>query len=138
MRHTLTMLRALTDVSPAAQAVTALMDGWEDDARDAVDLTLVEALTNIVRHGPPGETRPIRLEVDLGEDRILIDIVDFTSPMPPDLLARAGMASFDFDPDDVQSIPESGRGLALILVMMDEVSLHEDGDLSRLRLIRRR
>lgn len=138
MQHQIAMLRALTAVSPAAQAVTALMLGWDEDARDAVDLTLVEALTNIVRHGPPGETRPIRLEVDLSDDRISIDIVDFTSPMPPDLLARAGTSAFDFDPDDVQAIPESGRGLALILVLMDEVTLHEQDELSRLRLIRRR
>ncbi|MBC2837576.1 ATP-binding protein [Paragemmobacter straminiformis] len=138
MHHEHAMLRALTEVSPAAQAVTALMVGWDEDARDAVDLTLVEALTNIVRHGPPHETRPIRLEIDLTDASISIDIVDFTSPMPPDLLERAGTATFEFDADDVQAIPESGRGLALIMVLMDEVTLHEQDELSRLRLVRRR
>lgn len=138
MRHTLTMPRQLDGVSPAAQAVTTLMAGWDEIACEAVDLTLVEALTNIVRHGPAGETRPIGLEVDLGKDSITIDIIDFCSPVPPDLLSRAGNAAFDFDPDDLQSIPESGRGLALILLMMDEVTLHEESDLSRLRLMRRR
>lgn len=138
MLHRFTMKRALADVSPAAQAVTALMQGWEDEAREAVDLTLVEALTNIVRHGNGTETRPIGLEVTLTETQVSIDVVDVTPPVLPDLLARAGASAFDFDPDDVQSIPESGRGLALILLLMDEVSLHEEHDLSRLRLKRRR
>lgn len=138
MQHRLPMPRSLDSVSPAAEAVTSLMGGWDEEARDAVDLTLVEALTNIVRYGPPGERRPILLDVELDDSRIRIDIVDVTPPVPPDLLYRAGSAAFDFDPDNVQSIPESGRGLALILLMMDEVTLHEEADLSRLRLIRNR
>ena len=76
--------------------------------------------------------------LDLRDDRVSVDIVDYVSPVPPGLLARAGNAAFDFDPDDLQSIPESGRGLALILLMMDEVTLHEEADLSRLRLVRHR
>lgn len=138
MQHRFPMPRTLTEVSPAAEAVTGLMRGWTEDARDAVDLTLVEALTNIVRYGPPGEERPILLDIDLDDRRIQIDIVDFIPPVPPDLLQRAGNSAFDFDPDNVQTIPESGRGLALILMMMDEVTLFEETDLSRLRLIRNR
>ncbi len=138
MPHMLLMPRTLSEVSPAAQSVTGLMQDWDDVSCEAVDLALVEALTNIVRYGPPGETRPIGLEVDLRDDRVSVDIVDYVSPVPPGLLARAGNAAFDFDPDDLQSIPESGRGLALILLMMDEVTLHEEADLSRLRLVRHR
>lgn len=138
MLHRFTMDRTLSEVSPLAQSVTGLMVGWPDESREAVDLTLVEALSNIVRHGSRTETRQIGIEVDLAQDRITVEVVDFTSPMPPDLLERAGNASFDFDADDIQSIPEGGRGLALILCLMDEVSLHEGPDTSRLRLIRRR
>lgn len=138
MLHRFSMPRSLVSVSPAAQAVTAVMTDWEEEARDAIDLALVEALTNIVRHGPQGETRPIGIEATLLADRISVDIVDVTPPVPPDLLQRAGTAGLDFDPTDLQSIPESGRGLALILLMVDEASLHEDGQMSRLRLVRRR
>lgn len=138
MRHRLSLSRALDAVSPAAQAVTALMVGWDPDARDAVDLALVEALTNIVRHGPKGETRPIRMEVELADDHVAVDIIDVTPPAPPDALARAADCRLDVDTDAIDAIPESGRGLALMLVLMDEVSLHLDGPLPRLRLMRRR
>lgn len=138
MRHDLTLARKLDAVSPAAQAVTALLPHWEPEGRDAVDLALVEALTNIIRHGPQGETQPIRVEVEVTPSRVTVDIVDTAPPLPANLLERAGVQGFDFDPEDIGEIPESGRGVALILVLMDEVTLLDKDGLSRLRLMRRR
>ena len=50
----------------------------------------------------------------------------------------------DVDPDaleigdDLEAVAENGRGLALIVMVMDEVTFHHVQDQTRLRLIRRR
>lgn len=134
------MSRDLAAVSPAAQAVVRLMEGWGDDPRQAVDLALVEALTNIVRHGPKDVAGPILIEVEVAADRIVVDILDAVPPVPPDLLERAlaGNGGLDCDPCDLEHIAEGGRGLALIVLLMHEVALMPAGASWRLRLVRRR
>lgn len=141
MLHRIEVSRDLAAVSPAAQAVVRLAEGWEDEPVQAVDLALVEVLTNIIRHGPQDATGPILLEVGVEGDRITVDVMDDAPPVPVDRLerARAGTGALECDPDDVARIPEGGRGLALVLLMMDEVVLQPlPGKRWRLRLVRRR
>lgn len=84
-----------------------------------LELCLNEALTNAIRHayhGKPG--RFIEVVVDLDHHKIAMKIVHEGNSIPNFALG----AKLDFDPNDIQSLPESGMGLFLIKKIMDEVS----------------
>lgn len=138
MLHSFTMPRDLAAISPLAQSVTTLMaTGFDQDTRDAVDLALVEALSNAVKHGTDDSAKLVGVELTLSDTEVVLEIIDSSPPMPLFLLE-------DIDPDalevgdDLENVPESGRGLALIVMMMDEVTFHHIGNQTRLRLMRRR
>lgn len=138
MFHSFTMPRDLAAISPLSQSVTALMaNSFDQDARDAVDLALVEALSNAVQHGTKESAKQIALEVSLTETEITLDIIDSTPPMPLFLLDDVSPEALDIG-DDLETVSESGRGLALIVMVMDEVTFHHVEDTTRMRLVRRR
>lgn len=139
MLHSFTMPRALAAISPLAQSVTALMTtGFDQDTRDAVDLALVEALSNAVKHGTEDSAKLVGVELTLSATEVVLEIIDSSPPMPLFLLEDASPDALEFDGDDLDNVPESGRGLALIVMMMDEVTFHHTGNQTRLRLMRRR
>lgn len=139
MLHSFSIPRDLAAISPLSQSVTALMvPSFDQDARDAVDLALVEVLSNAVQHGTRDSAKRIGLEVALTDTEITLDIIDSTPPMPLFLLEDLDPDALEVDPDDLENLPETGRGLALIVMMMDEVAFHHFDDEIRLRLIRKR
>jgi len=139
MLHSFTMPRDLAAISPLAQSVTALMaTGFSQDTRDAVDLALVEALSNAVKHGTEDSAKLVGVDVTLSETEVVLEIIDSSPPMPLFLLEDINPDALEIDGDDLEGVPESGRGLALIVMMMDEVTFHHIGNQTRLRLMRRR
>ena len=139
MLHSFSIPRDLAAISPLSQSVTALMAPvFDQDARDAVDLALVEALSNAVQHGTRESAKRIGLEVLLTDTEITVDIIDSTPPMPLFLFEDMGPEALEIDGDDLENVSETGRGLALIVMVMDEVTFHHIDDQTRLRLIRRR
>ena len=101
-----------------------------------VELALVEAVTNVVRHGYGPEGGPIRIEGSHVPDGLVLRIFDWGRPIPGEALAGAGARRFDFDPDDLEALPAGGMGLSLIAMLMDEVSYRCDAGQNMLRLRR--
>jgi serine/threonine-protein kinase RsbW len=87
-----------------------------------IDLGLTEAMTNVVRHGY-GPTRSGRITVDCVDtgDCWQLLLADQGEPIPRDRLNQSERSVFDFDPDDLHSIPEGGMGLALIRTCFDRM-----------------
>jgi serine/threonine-protein kinase RsbW len=85
-----------------------------------IDLGLTEALTNVVRHGY-GAARSGRISLVCfdSRDRWRLTLGDQGAPIPEDRLQQSGRSVFDFDPDDLQTLPEGGMGLALIRSCFD-------------------
>ncbi len=138
MLHSFTMPRDLAAISPLAQSITALMTtGFDQDTRDAVDLALVEALSNAVKHGTEDSAKLVGVELTLSDTEVILEIIDSSPPMPLFLLEDINPDALEVG-DDLATVPESGRGLALIVMMMDEVTFHHTGNQTRLRLMRRR
>lgn len=129
---------SLEDIGPISETVRALAAPTlgEEGAGD-VELALVEAATNVVRHGYGPDGGPIRIEASSGRHGILVRISDWGRPIPGDILAQAGLSRFDFDPTDLAELPEGGMGLSLIASVMDEVSYRSDGGQNVLTLLRR-
>ncbi len=135
----LTIDSDLDKVVLLARAVRALCTGVlpPEDA-DAVELALVEAVNNVIRHGyagRPGED--VEVGVALHPDRVVVEVVDHAQPMDGALVEAASAARFDFDPADLDAVPESGMGLALIRMSMDEVEYRAEGGANRLRMVKR-
>ena len=80
----------LAQVAPATQRVRQLLPDWLDEAeRDAIELALAEALTNIVEHGY-GHDSPDRVRLRLVErsGTLEIDIWDRGRAIPDGMILR--------------------------------------------------
>jgi serine/threonine-protein kinase RsbW len=104
------------EVSRICESVRAFLEGRADEAWiSEFDLGLTEALTNVVRHayaGTPGGR--VELTLKPGGSAIELAIRDRGMPAPEGLFVLDRSGVFNFDPANIQSLPEGGMGLALI------------------------
>lgn len=130
---------SLDDVAAATRRIRALLPPrLGDEVRDRLELGIAEALTNVVRHGYEGDSsRSMQVRLHEAQDELWVEITDSGLPIPPGLLAQAGPAAFDFDPTDLQALPESGMGLPLIRSVFDRVGYASGPGWNRLTLVRR-
>ncbi len=130
--------RDLEELGPAADRVRQALGGLlDDDGIADVELAFVEALTNSIRYGPADSLRPISIFLDLAEAYVALEIED-GSPLMPHLFDGASEQHLELHLDDLENLPEGGRGLSLIVMSMDEVSFRQIGDQVRLRMVRHR
>ncbi|WP_114964557.1 ATP-binding protein [Alkalilacustris brevis] len=131
------MVRDLAAIAPVAISANRLAKQHiGPDAAADVELALVEALTNAVKHGQVhGRCAPdIVISIEILDDRMVVDISDKTPPIPEELLQDLGEHRLEFDPEDPETLMESGRGLSLIVLSMDDVTLHTSDDEFTLRM----
>jgi serine/threonine-protein kinase RsbW len=96
---------------------------------DDILLAVQEACVNAVRHGHGGECdRPIHLSLRVDRERVELTVSD-------------GGEGFELPvaiEDALSPTAESGRGLAIIQAIMDEVSVHRADGTTTLSLVKRR
>ena len=91
----------------------------------AIELCIVEAVSNSVRHAYRGEAgHAVTTRITLTAGGLEVRVLDEGSPVP---MARRTPPYIDFDPSDPDSIPESGRGTFLIHEIMDHVEYAMEG-----------
>ena len=116
----------LDHVELLGRAVRALCATAGVPARECahVELALVEAVNNVIRHAYRGEAgHPVDVEFTVRGGRFTIEIEDEGVPMP-----ERPSPVLDFDPRDVANLPEGGMGLFIIHSVMDQVEFrHRDG-----------
>lgn len=101
---------------------------------DAIELGVAEVLTNIVLHGR--DAGPIELECSSQDGVVEVLVRDTGLPIPLDQLAGAGPAGFDFDPADLDSLPDHGWGLALVRRLFHSLDYRRDDGHNEMRLRR--
>lgn len=117
-----------SDPLAVREALTALFDRLiagplHDEARDAAQIVLAEALNNIVEHAyalAPGE---IEVTIDLSPGGMICHIMDAGLPMPGGALpdgALAPLASAD-------DLPEGGFGWHLIRTLSEDLHYRREG-----------
>jgi serine/threonine-protein kinase RsbW len=126
----------LDDVSLVAQALRIFLPAEvSEDARNEIEIGVVEAMTNIVRHGyGDSQAGIIEVSYDFSDGTIVIELTDHGIPMATDALFRSGDSAFDFDPADIAHLPESGMGIALMKATFDHIGYSRNGDANTLRL----
>lgn len=97
--------------------------GLPTDACYQVKLAMSEAVTNAIQHGSSSPADPIRILVTEEPGALAFEVVD-TGRFVPRVMRRGDM-------------PESGRGLEFMRLMMDVVDLYPGEQGTRLRLVKR-
>lgn len=101
-----------------------LEHGLDEQDQSELEISLVEALNNVVRHSYKAKpNNSIILDVDIDEESITLRITDsgksrtdFSKP------------TLDYDPEDIENLPEGGMGLFIIDKLMDSTNYEtEDG-----------
>jgi serine/threonine-protein kinase RsbW len=93
------------------------LDESEDYLCNAVEISLTEALNNVIKHSYGSDnTKSIDVVVKKGKDYFEITIIDEGNPRE-----NLTVKELDFDPKDINNLPESGMGLYIIKQLMDEM-----------------
>ena len=124
---TLTIDSRLDSVALVGVAARRICDeaGFSPTDAAVIELCIVEAVSNSVRHAYRGEAgHSITTQMILTDDALEVRVVDQGSPVP---VAKRTPPYIDFDPDDPDTIPESGRGTFLIHEIMDRVEYLKEG-----------
>ena len=108
-----------TNVSLVGLAVNRISYHMGFSSQDAhqIEIGVVEAVHNAIRHSHKNDpSLVVEVILDVFEDYLLIRVRDFGLSM-----GRLKIPDLDFDPDDLNNIPESGMGLFIINKIMDDV-----------------
>lgn len=140
-RLTLEIDSNLSNVSLAAVAINAICSyaGLDEDKAGQVELSLVEAVTNSIRHAYRGELgHRVIVIITLEKQHIRFDLYDTGTPMHVEQVDRLvrGQGIVESENLDLASIPENGRGLEIIHRTMDEIFYKREGNQNHLKLIR--
>ena len=93
------------------------LHGIEQHISNAVEICLTEALNNVIKHSYKSDnTKSIELIVKKDTNNFEIIIID--TGLPRENLV---VTKLDFDPKDINNLPESGMGLYIIEQLMDEM-----------------
>jgi len=101
----------------------AIAFGLPSDACYQVKLAISEAVTNAIQHGSSSPEDQVRIVVTEEPGALAFEVVD-TGRFVPRVTRRGDM-------------PESGRGLEFMRLLMDEVDLDPGEAGTRLRLVKR-
>ena len=95
---------------------------------DQIELCAVEAITNSIKHAYGlKKGNDVEVEMSLYDDKITIKVYDEGVVMDKDLFEKIKRDSMKSYASDIQSIPESGRGIAIITEIMDELTYETKG-----------
>jgi serine/threonine-protein kinase RsbW len=106
-----------------------------EDARNEIEIGVVEAMTNIVRHSyGDSEAGIIAISYDFADGSIVIELSDHGKPVMDVEMFQGGSGKFDFDPEDLAELPEGGMGIPLMLAVFDRVEYRSTGGANTLTL----
>lgn len=93
---------------------------------DAVEICLMEALNNVIKHSYKGLTgKKIDLIVSINPKTIDIDIMETGLPR-----TDIKKPTLEFNPDDLNSAPEGGMGLYIIDSLMNKTAYSSNNGLN--------
>ena len=129
-------------VADTPDAVAILIEQVENDLMDAevpfaavnaAALCIEEHVVNILKHGKTEHKKPdIEIEVQLRDDRMIIDISDDTPPFDP---TAADIPDHINAP--IEERPIGGLGIHLVRTLTDEQRYERTSEHNQLRLVKR-
>ena len=104
--------------------------GLPTERRSLLELAVVEAATNVVRHAYRGRGGRVEVELTREGRAIALSVVDTGISFDPTRVPPPR----DLDPDDPSSWPEGGMGLPIIRAACDELRYRAEDGKNRLTL----
>jgi serine/threonine-protein kinase RsbW len=92
----------------------ASLYGFEEEAVEAIEIAVMEAVENVIDHARGG-AETVCLEIWLDADALIVEICDEGIPWPPEVLN--GQVGRDMPPPEAPR----GRGIAMMRALMDAV-----------------
>ena len=121
-------LELLVVMDKIAESLAEVM-AFDDVDRDAVAISLVEAVTNAIQHGHHADpSKRVKVSFELRPDELIMTVSDQGTGYEPEETA-------DTAPPDL--LATRGRGLFLMRSTMDEVS-YDNSNGTTVRLVKRR
>jgi anti-sigma regulatory factor (Ser/Thr protein kinase) len=115
----------LKNVSLVGRAINALcpLIARSRISASEIELCVVEAVNNCIEHAY-GKEKGHEIEVcfTLHQDRLVIDVYDTGKSMDLKRLNQTDLSALEMDSDQINTIAEKGRGLAIIKEIMDVVA----------------
>lgn len=130
----------LENISLAGMVIGTLCTAATLSDMDAylVEVSVVEAVTNSIQHAYGNEPAYfVEIVFSLDTGGITIEVCDNGTPLDPQMLERKKIALLEVNTDDINSIPEGGRGLAIINEVMDRVEYKSDQKKNRMVMRKR-
>ena len=87
-----------------------------EDKIKEIELSLAEALNNIIKHSYKGDKdNKIDIEMNCNSEKFSIELTDYGE-------SRKNLSKpvLEFDPNDINALPEGGMGLYIINQLMDD------------------
>src|SRR5215813_1243758 len=100
-----------------------------------IELCVVESVNNAIEHAYGNEPgHPVEVTFALHPNRLTFEICDTGKTMGAKYLPQKGRQSFEFDPNDLDDLPEGGMGLSIINEIMDQVVYTTSAGINKLTL----
>ena len=92
-----------------------------------IELCVVEAVTNSIRHCYGGEAgHEVKVVFTVTQEDIVLEICDTGPPMKPEVLDKAVIECPGEDTRDIECVAEGGRGLGIMKEIMDSVGYRSE------------
>ena len=89
-----------------------------------IELCLAEALNNIIKHAYKGsENNTIEISMEIRNKQFKVILIDYGIER-----SNLNKPTLEFDPNDIESLPEGGMGLFIIEQLMNETNYLRDGN----------
>ena len=109
-------------IGPLINKICTLVPFSEGEC-DQIELCVIEAVNNSIQHAYEGQKgNEVEICFSIYHDRIVCDVCDCGKMMDSKLLEQDMEALLDFDPEDLENIPEEGRGLPIMKAIMDAMT----------------
>lgn len=117
-----------------AKEISAM--SFKPEAVDEIELSVVELVNNCIEHAyEESEDSQIFIEFKVFKEQLIIEVVDNGRGMNLALLESMN-GDFNFDPDDLNNLPEGGFGLNIIKASMDDVAYERLSNSNHWKLIK--
>jgi anti-sigma regulatory factor (Ser/Thr protein kinase) len=103
-----------------------------------IELAVVESVNNVIKHSYNNEPgHEVEVIFTLYSNRITFDVCDVGRTMDCKYRNRTDKSPLEFDPTELNKLPERGLGLAIIREVMDDVAYSRCLDKNTLTLTKR-
>jgi serine/threonine-protein kinase RsbW len=103
-----------------------------------IELAVVESVNNVIQHAYNNERgHEVEIIFTLYANRVTLDVCDVGRTMDPKCMIQVDKSPLEFDPTELNRLPEGGLGLAIIREVMDDVTYSSRHDKNTLTLTKR-